>query len=106
MKYKVDYQDKKEKFAFIGMNNRAAKAHGIAFKHKSPEHTIEVYKGVPKSVRLHTLHHEEMEEYQMRVRHLPYHNAHKIALKFENLEKPFPKTKIKEKLKKWGVYNG
>ena len=90
------------KYGFIGMNKFASKSHKIPYKHKHPEHTIEVYKNLPKQTRLHTIHHEEMEEYLMKNRHFSYQKAHKIALKFEKLNKPFPKTNTKAKLKEMG----
>jgi hypothetical protein len=101
MKPQIQYIEKKEKYGFIGMNKRASKAHKIKWKHKKhPEHTIEVYSGVPKGVRVYTIRHEEMEEYLMRVKHYSYQKAHKIALRFEKLNKPFPKSHIKENLNK------
>jgi len=101
MKYTINYKNKKMKYGFIGMNKFASDAHDMEYKHKHPEHTIEVYKKVPKKVRLDTIHHEEMEEYLMKNRHFSYHKAHAIALRFEKLNKPFPKKNIKAILKKW-----
>jgi hypothetical protein len=102
MKQKIQYIEKKEKYGFIGMNKKAAKSHNIPYKHKSPEHTIEIYKKVPKDVRVTTIRHEEMEEYLMRVKHYSYSKAHKIALRFEKLNKPFPKSRIKQNLNRMG----
>ena len=102
MKYQIDYKNKKIKYGFIGMNKFAAKVHGILYKHKHPEHVLEIYKKVPKKVRLHTIHHEMAEEYYMKNRKYSYSKAHKIALKFEKLNKPFPRTNIKRKLKEMG----
>ena len=101
MKTKIEYVKKKLKYGFIGMNKNAAKVHHIPYKHKQPEHTIIVYKKVSKPVRVATIRHEEMERYLMK-KHLSYKKAHYNALRFENLNKPFPKTNIKQKLKKMG----
>lgn len=100
MKTQIQYIDKKTKFGFIGMNDNAAKRHNVEWNHKKhPEHTIEVYKNVPKDVRLATIHHEEMEKYLMNTKHQRYKRAHKNALRFENLGIPFPSSNIKNKLK-------
>jgi hypothetical protein len=103
MKYEIEEEGKKEKFGFIGMNKFAAKAHGIKWPEKHSEHLIRVYKKVPKSVRLHTIRHEECEEYFMKNYHYNYQKAHQLALKFEKYEIPFPKKDIKEKLIKIGL---
>lgn len=97
MKEKIEYRKKIEK-GYIGMNKFAAKSLHIPFKHN--EHTIEIKKDLPKKVRVHTIRHEEAEEYYMKNKHYSYHQAHKKALEFEKLNKPFPKTHIKQKLKK------
>ena len=103
MKYEIEEEKKKEKYGFIGMNIFAARAHGIKWPKKHAEHLIRVYKKVPKSVRLHTIRHEECEEYFMKNYHYPYQKAHQLALRFEKYEKPFPKTNIKKKLEKKGL---
>jgi len=102
MRYQIEYKDKKTKYGFIGMNKFAALAHKILYKHKHPEHVLEIYGKVPKKVRLHTIRHEMAEEYFMKNKKYPYKKAHKLALKFEELNKPFPKTNIKRKLKEMG----
>lgn len=100
MKTKIEYIDKKTKFGFIGMNREAAKEHHIKWNHKKhPEETIEIYKHMPKDVKIATLHHEQMERYLMKNKHFSYHKAHKNALRFENLDIPFPSTNIKKRLK-------
>jgi len=100
MKTKIDYINKKTKFGFIGMNEEAAKAHNIPWKHKKhPEETIEIYKHMPKDFRTTTEHHEEIERYLMKSKHEKYHEAHANALRFENLNIPFPTKNIKQKLK-------
>ncbi len=81
------------------MNSEAARQLKIPFKHKHPVHTILIYSKVPKDVRRATEHHEEAEEYFMRTLHMRYHRAHNNALRFEKLEKPFPKKDIKRRLK-------
>lgn len=106
MKYEIEEEAKKEKFGFIGMNVFAARAHGLKWTKKHPEHIIHVYKKVPKAVRLHTLRHEECEEYFMKNYHYNYQQAHKIALKFEDLEVPFPKKNIKKELMKLRIITG
>jgi hypothetical protein len=101
MKYKIEYVKKKMKGGYIGMNKQSAIAKNIPFKH--PEHTIEVFKKVPKKVRVHTIRHEQAENYLMRNLHYKYPFAHSLALKFEKVGKPFPKRDIKKKLIKWGI---
>ena len=102
MKYKIEYK-KKIPYGYIGMNKYAAKPHHIVWNHKKhPEHTIEIKKGLPHSVKVATIRHEEIEEYLMKNKHMGYHKAHSNALRFENYNKPFPNTRIKEKLKKMG----
>lgn len=103
MKYKIEEEKKKEKFGFIGMNAFAAKAHGIKWTKKHPEHLIKIYKKVSKGVRLHTIRHEECEEYFMKNYGYSYHKAHQLALKFEKCEKPFPKRNIKKELEIIGL---
>lgn len=106
MKYKIEYKKKKDKFGFIGMNEFASESHNIKWKHKNPEHIIEIYDKVPKKVRLDTIHHEEYERYRMdeleRKGISPkkaYHISHEEALRFEKLNRPFPQKNIKRKLK-------
>lgn len=100
MKFKIQYINKKTKNGFIGVNESAHKHCKTEWNHKKhPEHTIEVYKNVPKNVRLATIHHEEMEKYLMNTKHQRYKKAHYNALRFENLDIPFPSTNIKQKLK-------
>ncbi len=110
MKYQLDYKKKKIKpGGYIGMNFFAAKStehyhhKKIPFRHRHPEHILEVYKKVPKHVRLDTIRHEECEEYFMKNYHYDYHKAHKLALRFEKYNVPFPKRNIKEKLKEIGL---
>lgn len=102
MKYNVEYKKEIPK-GFIGMNYKASKSLHIPFHHKHPEHTIEVKKSLPKKVRLHTIRHEEAESYFERVKHYSYEKAHRLALKYEKIEIPFPRTKIKEILKRAGI---
>lgn len=103
MNYEIEEEKKKEKFGFIGMNKFAAKAHGIGWPKKHGEHLIRIYKDVPHSVRLHTIRHEECEEYFMKNFHYNYQQAHKMALRFEKYEKPFPKKNARNELKKIGL---
>ncbi len=103
MKYEIEEKKKKEKYGFIGMNAFAAKAHGIKWARKHPEHLIKIYKKVPKNVRLHTIRHEECEEYFMKNYHYSYTKAHQLALRFEKYEKPFPKKNIRKELEKMGL---
>lgn len=104
MKTKIEYIKHKTKYGFIGMNADAAHSHSINWNHKKhPEHTIEIYKNVPKKIRVHTIRHEEMEQYLMHNKHYSYHKAHNLALKFEKLNKPFPKNNIKRNLIKIGA---
>lgn len=100
MKYKIEYIKKKIKGGWIGMNKYAAKEHDIPYKHKHPAHTILVYKKVPRTVRLHTIHHEQAEEYLMKNLGMHYHPAHELALRYENIEKPFSIKELKKILKR------
>ena len=102
MEYQIQYKKKKDKYGFIGMNKYASKAHNIPYNHKKPAHTLTVYKKVPHSVRVATINHEKCEAYLMKNKHMSYRKAHYNALRFENTGKPFPKTRIKENLKKMG----
>lgn len=107
MKYKIETK-KYIEGNYIGMNSFASKStqhyhhKKIPFNHKHPEHIIEIKKDLPKKVRLDTIHHEESEEYLMKNKHYPYHKAHKMALKYEKLNKPFPTKNIKSNLIKMG----
>jgi len=83
MKYKIEYIKKKTKYGFIGMNAEAAKEWHIPFKHRHPEHTLIIYKKVPHDVRITTIKHEEIEEHLIKNKHMHYHPAHDIALKYE-----------------------
>lgn len=103
MRFEIEEKKKKEKYGFIGMNEFAAKVHGLKWPKKHGEHLIKIYKKVPKSVRLHTIRHEECEEYFMKNYHYDYQKAHQLALKFERYEKPFPKENIKRRLIKIGL---
>jgi len=103
MKYKIEYVKRKLKNGYIGMNKQASAKLKVPFKHKHPEHTIVIYKNEPKKVRVHTIRHEKIEEYLIRNKHYSYHKAHHLALKFEQLDKPFPRKDIKRKLIKWGI---
>lgn len=107
MKTQIQYVNKKIKPGnWIGMNVNASKKLHVPFKHKHPEHTIEIYRRMPKDVRVATEHHEEMESYLMNSKHYKYPKAHNVALRFENMDKPFPKKNIKENLDKMGFNIG
>jgi hypothetical protein len=104
MKTKIEYIKHKTKYGFIGMNKNTANKKNINWNHKKhPSHIIEVYHDVPKSVRVHTIRHEECEQYLMKNKHYSYKKAHALALKFEKLNKPFPSTNIKRRLIKMGA---
>ena len=102
MKDKIEYSNKKFKGGYIGMNEEAAKQLHIPFKHKHPEHTIEIYHKLPHDVRYTTIRHEEAEEYFVKNLHKNRQQSHAMALRFENRKVPFPKTNIKYNLKKMG----
>lgn len=103
-KYEVEKLTKKsEKAGYIGMNRFAAKSLRLPFKHKHPEHTIEVAEGLDKDLRMRTIRHEETEEYFMKNKHYSYKKAHKLALKFERKHMPFPRKNTKNVLKKIGL---
>lgn len=103
MKFQIQYINKKKKYGFIGMNDSSHKHCKVEWNHKKhPEHTIEVYKKLPKEVRVATIRHEMCEKYLENTKHQGYHQAHANALRFEELDKPFPTDRIKERLKKMG----
>lgn len=81
MKFKIKQVAKKIKGGYIGMNYYAAKSHHIPYKHKKKE--ILVYSHLGKKTKLDTIHHEEIESYLMKNKHMRYHKAHKIALRNE-----------------------
>lgn len=89
--------DKKTKYGFIGMNKYAAKHIGVPFNH--PSNVVTVYKNLPKDVRTTTIHHEECERYLMKNKHYRYNRAHKVALRFEKLNKPFPDNNVQATLR-------
>ena len=94
---------KSKKAGYIGMNAFAAKALHLPFRHRHPEHTIEVDPALDNKWRTRTIHHEETEEYFMKNRHYPYRRAHRLANKFEWKRMPFPSKNIKRILKKIGL---
>jgi hypothetical protein len=103
MKFQIQYVDK-IKNGFIGMNKFSHKHCKADWKHKlHPEHTIEIKKGLPHSVKVATIAHEKMETYLEKNKHMPYHKAHNLALKFEEKNKPFPSNHIKQRLKQMGA---
>jgi hypothetical protein len=113
MKTQIQYINKKEKGGWIGMNELASQAHFLEWKHKKhQEHTIEIYKGSPHSVKLVTIKHEKVELYVMKKLikegyslEEAYQIAHyKFALYFEE-HKGEMKTILKlvnERMKKLG----
>jgi hypothetical protein len=112
MKTDIIYVRKKIKGGFIGMNPRAAQSHKLPFEngHKHPEHDIEVFKGGSHLIHVHTIRHEEFEDWEMRrlekkgySKDKAYHCAHNLALQFEKKNMPFPKRNILVRLKKKGV---
>lgn len=102
MEYRIQYVNRKIKGGYIGMNSEASKQLNIPFKHKRPKHTIVIYKKVPHSVREATIRHEQAEKYFVKEKHLNRKMSHYNALRFENVNKPFPKKNIKKELKKMG----
>ena len=86
---------------YMGMNSEASKELGIPFKHNS--NVIEVKKSLPKHVRVNTIRHEEIERYLMKNKNMRYKHAHKLSLKFEKLNKPFPEKNINRELVKLGI---
>ncbi len=84
------------------MNKFAAKSLRLPFRHKHPEHTIEVEPKLSRKMRLRTIHHEETEEYFMKNRRYNYKKADALALKFEKEKMPFPRKNTKKVLKKIG----
>jgi hypothetical protein len=110
MKVVIKYK-KKIPYGYVGMNKLASKLHHISWKYKKhPEHIIEIKKGLPKKIRKHTENHEKYEIFRMKElikkgysSKKAYHIAHPEALKFEQLDKPFPRKDIKRKLIKWGI---
>lgn len=100
MKFHIQYK-KKIPYGFIGMNNESSKHCKVKWNHNG--HTIEIKKGLPKDVSVTTIRHEKCEKYLMNNKHQSYHEAHANSLRFEELDKPFPTERIKERLKKNGV---
>ena len=102
MKYKVEYVKKEIPGArdYIGMNAMAARELKIPFKHKHPVHTIVTVHSQIPGARKSTIRHEEVENYLMRMKHLHYHQAHILALKYEKLKKPFSVNYVNGLLKK------
>ena len=98
MKYKIEYVKNKTKYGYIGMNFFASQEHSIPFVHRKPEHTLIIYKKVPHDVRITTIKHEEVESFLMKNKHMHYHPAHDIALKYE--EDPRRVSKIIKELNK------
>ena len=102
-KYIVERLGKEAKKAgYIGMNKFAAKSLHFPFKHKHPEHTIEVKDGLSKNLRLRTIRHEQAESYFMKNRKYNYKKADALAQKFEKEHRPFPKKDTKRILKRIG----
>lgn len=103
-KYIVEKIGKEAKRAgYVGMNKFAAKSLHFSFKHKHPEHTIEVKPGYTDNYRKRIIHHEETEEYFMKNKRLNYKKAHALANKFEKEHKSFPSKNTKKVLKKIGL---
>jgi len=102
-KYIVKKIGKEAKRAgYVGMNKFAAKSLHFPFKHKHPEHTIEVKPGVSKKYRQRIIHHEETEEYFMKNKKYNYKKADALAQRFEKEHKPFPSKNTKKEMKKIG----
>ena len=102
MKTKIQYTNKKFKGGYVGMNDEAAKQLHIPFRHSCPAHTVVIFKKEPHDVRYTTIRHEEAERYFVKDMHKNRKQSHLMALRFENYNKPFPKTQIKYNLKKMG----
>ena len=98
MKFKIEYLKNKTKYGFIGMNKAAAQAHNIPFHHKA--NVIEIYK-TSKPIMHATEKHEEIE-YNLMRKGLPYHQAHKYALKYE--DSTMRVDKIIKQIKEKGGY--
>ena len=94
------------KAGYVGMNAFAAKALGFPYRHKHPEHVVEVKRGYTDAYEKRIIHHEETEEYFMKNKKYPYKKAHKLANKFELKHQPFPAKNTKATLKKLGIIKG
>ena len=102
MKFKIENRRNIPE-GYIGLNFEANKTLKFPYPQKHPEHTILIKSNLPKQVRIHTERHEEIEEYLIKNKHYPYHKAHKLALKFETYNIPFPKKNEKRELIKIGL---
>jgi len=80
--FKIAVMPKKSKYGFIGANKEADKA--LKIKTNLPYNEVCYYPCRKKSTNRRTVHHELIEVHAMRYGHLPYHTAHKIALRFED----------------------
>lgn len=80
--FKIAVMPKKSKFGFIGANKEADKSLGI--KTNLPYNEICYYPCRKKDTNRRTRQHELIEVHAMRYGRLPYHIAHKIALRFED----------------------
>jgi hypothetical protein len=93
-KYSVEKLPKKVKGGYIGLNKKAAKELGIKTNLKYNE--VAYYPCRKKSTNKRTIQHELIEQHCMRYGQMPYKEAHKVALRFENT-----KTKPSDALKWW-----
>lgn len=111
MKFKIEYVKKEIPGAkdYIGLNAEAAKELKLPFHHKHPEHTVVVVKNQNPSLRRATIHHEEVESYLIKNKHLHYKpatskcSAHHWALQYEKLKKPFSPERVNKLLKKKNI---
>ena len=81
-KVKVAVMPKKSKYGFIGANKEADKS--LKIKTNIPYNEVGYYPCRTKGTNRRTIHHEIIEKHCMRYGHLPYKEAHKIALRFED----------------------
>ena len=107
MKFKIEYEKSIPGAAnYLGMNKKASTELKIPFKHKHPYHTVVVLKNQKPTERRNTIRHEEVEEYLMRIKHMPYkpanskRSAHHWALQYEKIHKPFNIREVNKLLKK------
>ena len=80
--FKIAVMPKKSKYGFIGANKEADRE--LKIKTNLPYNEICYYPCRNKATNRRTRQHELIEVHCMRYGHLPYKEAHKIALRFED----------------------
>ena len=82
--FRVLYRNNMYPREYVGMNYYAARELKIPFHHG--KNTVVVWTGLSKKDRELTIQHEITEARAMSLLGLKYHNGHKVAQTFENVE--------------------